>query len=107
MSTDRQIVLEKIINAVNKTAPDSEIYLYGSRARGDARELSDWDLLILLQGTRITFDFEKKVLDELYEVEIETGEIISPLIYTKNDWVENHSVTPLFESIQKEGIRIR
>lgn len=107
MSTERQIVLEKIINAVNKTAPDSEIYLYGSRARGDARELSDWDLLILLQGTRITFDFEKKVLDELYEVEIETREIISPLIYTKNDWVENHSVTPLFESIQKEGIRIR
>lgn len=107
MRMDRQFILDKIIGVVDRTAPGSEIYLYGSQARGDARELSDWDLLILFHAARITFDFEKNILDELYEVEIETGEIISPLIYTKKDWEENHSVTPLFENIQKEGIRIR
>jgi predicted nucleotidyltransferase len=92
---------------VNNTAPDSEIYLYGSQARGNAKKLSDWDLLILMSKQNISFDFETKFMDEFYEIELETGEIISPLIYSKSDWNENHSITPLFENIHKEGIRIK
>jgi hypothetical protein len=46
-------------------------------------------------------------MDTFYNVELETGEIISPLIYSKNDWFQNHSYTPLFENIEKEGIRIK
>lgn len=106
MSRKEQI-LQKIIGVVNRNAPDSEIYLYGSQARGDAQKLSDWDLLILLNRQYISFDFETKFMDEFYEIELEIGEIISPLIYSKNDWNENHSATPLFENIQNEGIRIK
>jgi len=106
MSKKEQI-LNKILGVVNRTAPDSEIYLYGSRARGDSNKLSDWDLLILLNSPNISFDFETRFMDEFYEIELETGEIISPLIYTKIDWNENHSITPLFENIQKEGVRIK
>jgi predicted nucleotidyltransferase len=100
-------ILQRIIDVVSKTAPDSEIYLYGSQARGGAKKLSDWDLLILLNKQNISFDLETKFMDELYEIELETGEIISPMIYGKNDWNENHSITGLFENIQKEGIRIK
>jgi hypothetical protein len=46
-------------------------------------------------------------MDEFYDLEVETGEVISPLIYTKTDWNENHSITPIFKNIQKEGIRIK
>lgn len=46
-------------------------------------------------------------MDEFYELELETGEIISPLIYSKTDWDRNHSFTPLYENIQKEGIKIK
>lgn len=106
MSRKEQI-LKRIISVANRNAPDSEIYLYGSRARGDANKLSDWDLLILLNSKNISFDLETKFMDEFYEIELETGEIISPLIYSKTDWTENHSITPLFENIQKEGVRIK
>jgi predicted nucleotidyltransferase len=106
MSKDEQIV-QKIISVANKTAPDSEIYLYGSRARGNARKLSDWDLLILLSSTNISFDFETKFMDEFYEIELETGEIISPLIYSKEQWNKNYALTPLFENILREGVRIK
>jgi len=41
------------------------------------------------------------------KLELETGEIISPLIYSKSDWILNHSITPLFENIQREGVRIK
>jgi len=100
-------ILSLIVGVVNKTAPDSEVYLYGSQARDDARKLSDWDILILLNRQNISFDYETKFMDEFYELELETGEIISPLFYSKADWNVNHSATPLFENIQKEGVRIK
>src|SRR5256885_1543996 len=99
-------LLNKVKVVVKRTMPDAEIILYGSRARGDARSHSDWDLLILLNLQNISFDFERKFMNDLYEIEIETGEVITPLIYTKKDWYERHATTPLFENIQKEGIRI-
>jgi uncharacterized protein len=106
MSKKDQIV-QMIIQVVNRTAPDSEVYLYGSRARGNAKRLSDWDLLILLNKPNVPFEFETKFMDEFYELELETGEIISPLIYSKNDWDSNYSITPLFENIKREGVRLK
>jgi predicted nucleotidyltransferase len=107
MGSKEQIFLDRIIGVVNRTAPDAELYLYGSRARQNAEKFSDWDLLILLNAKKVSFGFETKFMDEFYDLEVETGEIISPLIYTKSDWDENHSITPLFENIQREGIRIK
>lgn len=46
-------------------------------------------------------------MDEFYELELETGEIISPMIYSKEDWNENYSFTSMFENIQKDGVRIK
>jgi uncharacterized protein len=103
----RDKILSRILGVVDKTAPGAEVYLYGSRARGDAKRLSDWDILILLNSRNISFDLEKRFMDEFYELELETGEIISPLVYTRNDWYERRSITPLYENIKKEGVRIK
>lgn len=91
----------------NSKYPDSEIYLYGSQARGDSKKNSDWDLLILLNRQNIPFGLETKVMDDIYDVELETGAVMSPLIYSRSDWNERHSMTPLYENIKKEGIRIK
>lgn len=99
-------MFQKLIGVITRTAPDSEMYLYGSQARGDAKKISDWDLLILLNNRKISFDFETKLMDEFYDIELETGEIISPLIYSKTDWNEKHSMTPLYKMIKKEGVRL-
>ena len=103
----KEKIVKKIIKVVDKNAPDSELYLYGSQARGNARKLSDWDLLILLNRPNISFDLETKFMDEFYDLELETGEVISPLIYSKTDWNENYSITPLFENIKNEGIKLK
>lgn len=70
------------------------------------KKLSDWDLLILLNTPNVLFDVETKFMDAFCELELKTGEIFSPLIYSKNDWNSNYSITPLYENIQKEGIRL-
>ena len=38
MSSKEQMLLDRIIVVVNRTAPDAELYLYGSRARQDAKK---------------------------------------------------------------------
>ena len=92
---------------MSKNAPDSEVYLYGSQARGSAKKLSDWDLLILLNRPGISFDLETKFMDDFYDLELETGEVISPLIYSKTDWNNKYAITPLFEIIKNEGIKLK
>ena len=45
----RNDVIEIIRQVANDVLPKgSELYLYGSRARGDFHDDSDWDLLLLL-----------------------------------------------------------
>jgi len=103
----KSIILKRIYELATDKFPDSEIYLYGSRARNDDRKISDWDLLILINSRHISFNLETSLMDEFYELELETGEIFSPLIYSKYDWSRNHISTSLFQNIQKEGIRIK
>ena len=81
--------------------------MYGSQARGNSNRHSDWDLLILLNLQTVSFEVETRLMDDFYDLELETGEIISPLIYSKSEWNKKHAVTPLFENIQKEGKRIK
>ena len=103
----KDTILHKIQVFTGSKYPDAEVYLYGSHARGDSHKLSDWDLLILLNQKNIPFDQETKVLNDFYELELEIGEVLSPLIYTKNDWINNHTFTPLYENILKEGKKIQ
>ncbi len=100
-------MLQMILRIVDKNDPDSEVYLYGSHARENSKKFSDWDLLILLSNPNITFDVETKFMDEFYDLELKTGEIISPLIYSKKEWNSNYSITPLFENIKKEGVKLK
>ncbi len=104
--TRKETILRRIKEVIINIAPQSEVYLYGSRARGNAKKQSDWDILILLHIPKVNFELEKKFIDMLYEIEIETGEIISPLVYSKTDWIQKHSYTALYDNISKEGIRI-
>jgi predicted nucleotidyltransferase len=99
-------ILHKISLTIKSVAPDSEIYLYGSRARNTAGKDSDWDILVLLNTSEISFESENRIIDAVYEVEIETGQVITPLIYSKKEWSERPFITPLFENIELEGIRI-
>lgn len=88
-------------NEVKSLDAGAEVILFGSRARGDWRKDSDWDFLILLDG-EISEPLKRDIRDRLYEVELETEEVISTIIENKKDWLR-YEITPLYKNIKKEG----
>jgi len=89
---------------IQKLYTDSEVILFGSRAREDHRADSDWDFLILLNKNELTKKEKNEIRNRLYDIELEVGEVISSLIHTKAEW-EKRAVTPIYQIIQKEGVR--
>jgi len=61
----RKIMNKKIFNEIlmlkRQLLPNERVILFGSQARGDAREDSDWDLLVLLDKEKRNFceDYDK------------------------------------------------
>ena len=104
MSSD--IVLEYISKAIHNLDPKAQAYLFGSRARGDNKPDSDWDIIILINSKTVTSEIEDKFRDVLYSIELESGQIVSAFIYPKSFWQKNLKYSPLYKSIKKEGIKL-
>ena len=106
MTHQEQHIITLIKNRILRKKPDAEIILFGSHARGEATADSDWDILILLNDLYVDLNIEKEYRDELFEVELETGEPISTFVFSKKEWETKHSITPLYRNIKNEGISL-
>jgi predicted nucleotidyltransferase len=95
-------LLKLIKTSVSSVEPDAILILYGSYARGDNKEDSDVDLLVLIDKEKITRSDERRIKYPLYDIEFDTGTIISPLVFSKKDW-ERHKITPFYENVTREG----
>lgn len=96
-------ITTRIRTEIKRIDPNAKVVLFGSRARGDARKESDWDLLILIDSQNIR-EKEDLFRDKIFDLELETGEIISMFVYNDKDWNTRHKLTPLYKSIKKEGV---
>ena len=79
--------------------------LFGSRARGDSRTDSDWDVLILINGNKATGEDFDRFAYPFVDYGWSVGEQIHPLIYSYTDW-DKRKYTPFYKSIQAEGISL-
>ncbi|MCU4158347.1 nucleotidyltransferase domain-containing protein [Carboxylicivirga sp. A043] len=106
MNKREQHIIQLIKKRISEKNPAAEVVLFGSHARGQANEDSDWDILILLSNLQVNRKLEKEYREALFDVELEIGEPISTFVYSKKDWESKHAVTPLYHNVQKEGIRL-
>ena len=102
----KQHIIQLIRQKVNELDTTAEVILYGSRARGDNKRDSDWDVMILLNRKNVDKKDEQIFRHHLLDIELEIGVPISVFVYSKSDWEGKYSITPLFKSIKKEGILI-
>lgn len=96
------VLIKTVIHSID---PSAEVLLYGSRARGDERDDSDWDILILT-SYKVTLNIEQEFRDRLYDLELETGEAFSVFAYSKQDWLHKQNITPFYYNVTREGIRL-
>lgn len=86
-------------------APTAKTILYGSQARNEARSDSDIDLLILLDGEKMTLKDEESITLPLYELELKTGVSISPIVTLKKTLGEPPIYPPPFYiNVTNEGV---
>jgi predicted nucleotidyltransferase len=96
-------ILRQIKKIVTEQEPRAKIYLYGSRSLGTARGNSDWDLLILLNKDKVSPEDEQRITYPLYDLEFDTGEVISPMIYSEKEWNTKYKITPFYQNVMREG----
>ncbi len=95
---------QRIREAVHAVEPAAEIILYGSRARGDARPDSDWDLLILLDGSAEA-ERVRKIRHRLYDVELSADEVLTSVIFSRQDWDSpRFRVMPFHHNVDRDGV---
>lgn len=103
MKAKTQQISRLIRNSIRSIDPKAEVILYGSRARGDERSDSDWDILILTDYY-VNIQIERKFRDKLYDLELKTGKLFSVFVYSKNDWQTKQRITPFYQNVVQDGI---
>lgn len=102
---ERKQVIDSIRQVGRDTLPPhSTLLLYGSRARGDDHEGSDWDLLILLDKPRLQAN-DYDMTYPFRELGWDIGEEINPHIYTKEQW-EGWTFLPFHKNVERDKITL-
>ena len=79
------------------------VTLYGSRARGDAREGSDFDLIVQVKSR--ADDTREVVLDVNVEMMDEFEMLFMGMLYDEEEWSRTR-LFPLGWSVDREGIAL-
>ena len=97
-------ILKRFRTALDEMYGDrlERVVLYGSRARGDAREDSDYDVAVFLRDMPDRWPELDRLADLGTRILGETGELINALAYPAGFY--NDPRMPLMYAIRAEGI---
>ncbi len=99
-----QRLIERVRQAVRQAEPDARLTLFGSRARGHSTPESDWDLLIVLEGT-VSPQRADAVRHRLYDLALDTDTVLSAIICSRERWESlRYRATPLHAQVAADGV---
>lgn len=96
-------LLQRIKARVHEEDPTALVYLFGSRARGDAGSDSDWDIFVLTDHHR-PLALLRPLSDRLFDIMFAEDIFIQILVYSKAVWLSGASPNPIYDAVRREGI---
>ena len=97
-----ETVLNSIRSLGRQVIPvGGQLWLYGSRARGDNRPDSDWYLLVLLDKPQRAFSDFDNYSFPFIELGASLGQTISAHTYTVSEW-NSMSFTPFYHNVERD-----
>ena len=103
LSKTEQAIVKRFKDILQQSLGDRlvELRLFGSHARGDAHEGSDFDVLVIVD--RRTDDVREMILDADVEMMNRYEKLFAALIYDESEWQKARSF-PHAWNIEREGI---
>ncbi|MDY4968669.1 MAG: nucleotidyltransferase domain-containing protein [Lachnospiraceae bacterium] len=83
----------------------SKVIIYGSYARGDYHRYSDVDVMILVKMSEEEIkNIENLIYDMVFDIQMETGVDISPIIKNEDQYEYWVDVLPFYRNVRDEGV---
>ena len=128
LSDNERKALKELKERINEKYPETELILYGSKARGDYHKYSDLDVLVLINGNigkeieeyyvdlydgeqikviGVVNGIKKEIRDIAYDIELDYDVVIGLIIEYDYYW-NNGPIThwPFHENVDKDGISL-
>lgn len=103
ISTEDKTILKTLAIRIRELYSDARIWVFGSRARGDASWDSDFDVFIVLPEKDASV--ESVIRDICWEVGFEHERVITTVIVEKNQFENGPlSESSLVDTILREGV---
>lgn len=106
MQKEQEHTLTAIHECLAKNMPSGgKAILFGSQARGTARDNSDWDILIILDKEELLPSDYDNVTYPLVMLGWELGKEINPVMYSVKEW-QKYKNSLFYKNVEKEGIKL-
>ncbi len=105
MKKEDCLLVDRFAEKVRSLLPDAAIWIFGSRARGDARSDSDIDLLIVLG--KVTPRVDRMIRDIAWEIGFENERVITTVLLEREEFEHGPmSESTLVANVLREGVTV-
>ena len=97
--------IEPLLTRIEERYHPAQVWLFGSRARGDAGPSSDWDLLVVVDD-----DTDVRLLDprSVWKMKRDAGVMADVLVLPSREFLEDRdTVNTLAHAVTREGVLLR
>ena len=106
MTAIEKTVLDRFKLLVAARARLHQMFLFGSRARGDADPDSDLDIVVILEDSA-SQEGRNLVSECAWEAGFDHGIVIVPVVFSRNEWENGPERSSLLaQAIEQEGIPV-